>query len=155
MQVEQEFRELGDDHHTVLASYIVGFIHHQLGERELARDLYQVNLRRAREIHDIRVEARALAQGAVVLGELGQIQEALSLLEQAYAIDRKVGEAVQAALDMCRFARVLAAAGLTVIPVWLPVMLPVPVSVAVSERLPAVFKVALKEWLPASLLVKV
>jgi len=94
-----------------MASYIVAFVHHQLGERELARDLYEETLSRTRELHNIRVEARALAQFGVVLGELGEIPRALSMLEQAYAIDRKVGEAVQIALDMCRFARVLAAAG--------------------------------------------
>ena len=60
-----------------------------------------------------------------------------------------------AALPGALTVRVLAPAGLTVMPAWLPVMLPVLVSVAVTDWLPAVFRIALKEWLPASLLVKV
>ena len=43
---------------------------------------------------------------------------------------------------------VLAAAGLTVMPAWLPVMLDVTVSVAISDCVPAVFKVALNEPVP-------
>ena len=47
-------------------------------------------------------------------------------------------------------ARVLAAAGLTVMPAWVPVMLPVTVSVAVIDRLPAVLSVTLKVCVPWS-----
>jgi len=43
---------------------------------------------------------------------------------------------------------VLAAAALTVMPVWLPVMATVAVSVTVSDCVPAVFKVALNEPVP-------
>ena len=43
---------------------------------------------------------------------------------------------------------VLAVAGLTVMPVWLPVMVDVTESVAVSDCAPAVFKVAVKEPVP-------
>ncbi len=45
---------------------------------------------------------------------------------------------------------VLAAAGLTVMPDWLPVMPPLAVSVAVSDWVAAVFNVALKLCAPAS-----
>ena len=38
---------------------------------------------------------------------------------------------------------------------WLPVMLPVAVSVAVSDCVPVVFSVALKVWTPLSAAVKV
>ena len=44
--------------------------------------------------------------------------------------------------------RELAAAGLTVMPDWVPVMELVAVSVAVSDWLPAVFKVALNDPVP-------
>ena len=47
-------------------------------------------------------------------------------------------------------ARVLAAAGFTVIGVWVPVMLAVTVSVAVMLRAPAVFSVAEKVCAPLS-----
>ena len=48
-----------------------------------------------------------------------------------------------------------AAAGLTVMPAWVPVMLPVVVSVAVSDCVPVVFSVALKVCAPLSAAVKV
>jgi hypothetical protein len=51
--------------------------------------------------------------------------------------------------------RLLAAAGLTVMPRSLPVIVLVTVSVAVSERLPAVLRVALKVCTPWSAAVKV
>src|SRR5438105_881942 len=46
-------------------------------------------------------------------------------------------------------------AGLTVMPVWLPVMLPAAVSVAVSDWLPAVLSVALNLCTPPSVVVNV
>ena len=49
----------------------------------------------------------------------------------------------------------VAAAGVTVIPVWVPEMLVVAVSVAVSDCEPAVFRVALKVWTPWSAAVNV
>ena len=47
--------------------------------------------------------------------------------------------------------RVEAAAGVTVIAVWLPLIEPSAVSVALIDWSPAVLKVALKVWLPLSL----
>src|SRR3954464_3061357 len=52
-------------------------------------------------------------------------------------------------------ASLLAAAGATVIPVWLPVMLLVVVVVAVIAWVPAVFSVALKVCAPLSTAAKV
>ena len=49
----------------------------------------------------------------------------------------------------------LATAGLTVIPFCVPLMVPVTVSVAVIDWLPAVFNVALKVCAPASALTNV
>jgi hypothetical protein len=51
--------------------------------------------------------------------------------------------------------RVEVAAGVTVIAVWLPVIVPMLVSVAVIDCSPAVLSVALKVWTPASAPVKV
>ena len=50
--------------------------------------------------------------------------------------------------------RLPAAAGLTVMPFWLPVIVLVTVSVAVSAWLPAVLRVALRVWTPASAATK-
>ena len=51
--------------------------------------------------------------------------------------------------------KVVAAAGLTVMPLWVPVMVPVTVSVAVIDWVPAVLSVTEKTWVPASPPVKV
>ena len=51
--------------------------------------------------------------------------------------------------------RLLAAAGLTVMPFWPPLIVLVPVSAAVSAWLPAVLRVALRVWMPASAATKV
>ena len=50
---------------------------------------------------------------------------------------------------------VLAAAGLTTMPTWLPVKSGVVVSVTVSDCVPAVFSVTVKVWVPLSPAVKV
>ena len=52
-------------------------------------------------------------------------------------------------------AKVLAAAGVTVMPLCVPVMLPVTVSVAVIDRLPTVLSVTLKVCVPWSTTTKV
>ena len=49
---------------------------------------------------------------------------------------------------------VLAAAAVTLMPAWLPVIVAVVLSVAVSDWVPAVFKVMLKECAPLSALTK-
>ena len=51
--------------------------------------------------------------------------------------------------------RVAAPAGFTVMPLWMPVMDPVTVSVAVIDWVPAVLSVTEKTWVPASPPVKV
>ncbi len=51
--------------------------------------------------------------------------------------------------------RVVAAAGLTVMAPWVPVIVPVTVSVAVIDWVPAVFSVTEKVWIPSSPATKV
>ena len=51
--------------------------------------------------------------------------------------------------------RVVVGPTLTVMPLWVPVMVPVTVSVAVIDWVPAVFSVTEKTWVPASPPVKV
>ena len=52
-------------------------------------------------------------------------------------------------------ARLVAAAGTTKIPLWMPVIEPVTVSAAEMDRVPEVFKAAVKLFTPASLVVNV
>jgi predicted ATPase len=105
----QRFRELGDEHYTLLATHGLAFSYYALGDLDASRTLHEENLRRARETSNSRLEARSLAQLGVIAVKQGQIQDAFSMLERAYRIDREVGEAVQTALDLCRFAHALAA----------------------------------------------
>ena len=52
-------------------------------------------------------------------------------------------------------ARVVAEAAFTTMPLWVPVIVPVTVSVAVIDCVPAVLSVTEKTWTPASPPVKV
>ena len=106
----QGFERLGDDHFTVVLTHVLAWNTWQLGDLEAARSLHQENLRRTRASGNERWQARSLAQLAVIAAEEGRIDEAFSMLEEAYRIDRQMGEAVETALDICRFARTLAAA---------------------------------------------
>jgi tetratricopeptide (TPR) repeat protein len=107
----RRFRELGDEHYTLVATHGLAFTHYALGDLERSRELHEEELSLAQRTSNRRIEARALAQLGVIAVDQGRIQEAMSILDQAYRIDREVGEIVQATLDLCRFAHALAASG--------------------------------------------
>ena len=106
------FRELGDEHYALLATRALAWMCSELGERERYRALHEDNLRRARATGNGRMEARSLSSLAEFpLGEEGRFQDALSMLNEAYRIDRDGGYVADIALDLCHFAEVLAAEG--------------------------------------------
>jgi non-specific serine/threonine protein kinase len=103
------FRELGDEHYTLLATHGLAVAHYLLDELDVARDLHEQELRAARALGNLRIVARALAQLAVVAVDQGRVDDAFSMLEEAVRMDRDVGEMVELAVDLSRFARALAA----------------------------------------------
>jgi predicted ATPase/class 3 adenylate cyclase len=107
----REFRELGDEHYALLATRALAWMCEELGDRERAQALNEDNLRRARATGNGRMEARSLSSlAAFPLGE-GRFQDALSILNEAYRIDRDSGYVADIAMDLCHFAEVLAAEG--------------------------------------------
>src|SRR5207237_1372207 len=103
-----------DDAETLARSkalYNLSLLAFELGDKTRAADLHEQNLRQAREVANPRIEAvslTALADRKVLPGEL---QEALSMLHDAYLIVREVGDRVEAADILSRFASILASTG--------------------------------------------
>lgn len=105
------FRDLGDVHYTLLATWFLAWTWNELGERERARALGEENLRSARAAGNIRVEARSLGSLAMLAIDEGRVEDALRMLKTSSRIHRDLGDRFQIALDLCRFARAVAAAG--------------------------------------------
>lgn len=107
----RRFRELGDQHSSLLATRNLAWTYEELGDLEHARALYEDNLRRARATSNERMEASTLGALAEYAREEGRMQDALSMLRESLRIHRDVGDLLDTAVDLCRFAVVLACEG--------------------------------------------
>jgi len=105
----REFRELGDDHYVLVATRALAWMCLELGERERHRALHEDNLRLARAVGNVRMEARSLSVLADVPLEEGRIQDALSMMSEAYRLDRDGGYVADVASDLFGFAELLSA----------------------------------------------
>ncbi|MEX2644630.1 MAG: adenylate/guanylate cyclase domain-containing protein [Gaiellaceae bacterium] len=105
------FEELGDEHYAMLAKWLLAWMCRELGDRERARALAEENVGRARALGDERVEARSLGSLAMLAVDEGRLEDAVATLKEANRIHRALGDRFEIALDLCRFARALAAAG--------------------------------------------
>jgi predicted ATPase/class 3 adenylate cyclase len=105
------FQELGDEHLTMVATFNLAWMCEELGDKRRAADLHEQNLRQARELRNPRIEALSLTALADRKALPGEIQEALSMLHDAYLIVREVGDRVEAADILSRFASILASTG--------------------------------------------
>lgn len=105
------FFELGDEHSALLANRNLARISAELGDDARARALHEHNLRRARATGNVRIEASTLGDLATIaLGER-RIDDAISMLEESLSIHRRVGDRLDAAVDLCRFATALTSSG--------------------------------------------
>jgi predicted ATPase/DNA-binding SARP family transcriptional activator len=105
------FREHGDEHSALLASRNLAAIHADVGDVEHARALYEDNLRRARATHNDRLEASTLgALAMIALGD-GRVEDAASMLKSSLRIHDRLRDVLDTAVDLCRFASVLARQG--------------------------------------------
>jgi predicted ATPase len=102
------FRELGDEHSALLASRNLARTYDEAGDRERARALHEDNLLRARTMSNDRMEASALSELGEYAREEGQNQDARSMLRESLRIHSGVGDLLDTAVDLCRFAYVLA-----------------------------------------------
>jgi len=105
------FRELGDDHNTLIATRALAWMHEELGDVERYRALTEENLELARATGNQRMEARALKALAQFVLEEGRIGDALSMQREALRIDVAFGEFYGIALDLSGVAMTFAATG--------------------------------------------
>ena len=104
-------RELGDEHSALLASRNVAGISTELGDHARARALHEDNLRRARETGNVRIEASTLGHLSAIALDDGRLDDAIPLLAESLAMHRRVGDRLDAAVDLCRYAAALASSG--------------------------------------------
>jgi hypothetical protein len=105
------FQELGDEHLAMVATFNLAWMCEELGDKRRAADLHEQNLLQAREVANPRIEALSLTALADRKALPGEIREALSMLHDAYLIVREVGDRVEAADILSRFASILASTG--------------------------------------------
>jgi predicted ATPase/class 3 adenylate cyclase len=107
----QRFRELGDEHYTLLATLNLAWPCHMLGDRERARALYEDVVVRARATSDERMEAMSLERLAQIAVDDGLVPEAVSMLKDSLRIYRDLGSPAMIADGLTRLAWALAAEG--------------------------------------------
>ena len=105
------FRELGDEHSALLVSRNLASIYAYLGDDERAGVLYEDNLRRARATHNDRMEASTLGALALIALDEGRVEDAASMLKSSLRIHARLRDVLDTAVDLCRFASVLARTG--------------------------------------------
>ena len=107
----RRFRELGDEHYTLLAADGLAGVYDELGDVERARALLEENLARARAQSSRRIMALSLDQLASYARDEGRIEDALSMLKESLRILYDLGDRPGIAENLGRFARTLAVAG--------------------------------------------
>jgi non-specific serine/threonine protein kinase len=105
------FEEIGDRYYTLLAVRMLSWAYDELGELDRAHALKENVLEQARAAGYKHVQIHALETLAHDAGEKGNIAEATRLLEEAYELNRELGDRFREAVIVCRFARLLAFAG--------------------------------------------
>ena len=105
------FQDLGDEHLTMVATFNLAWMCEELGDKQRAAALHEQNLRHAREVGNPRIEALSLTALADRKALPGELKDALSMLYDAYLIVHEVGDRVEAADILSRFAALLASTG--------------------------------------------
>lgn len=104
-----EFEQLGDAHNALFVAVNLSGIQRELGDTARARLLDDQNLRRARELGNESMVALSLAGLAIAALDDGRGAEALAMLRETLAIDRRLGDLRRTLDDLCRLCRALAA----------------------------------------------
>jgi non-specific serine/threonine protein kinase len=105
------FEEVDDSYYVMLVNRMLSWAYEELGESDRAHTLKENVLEQARVAGYKHVQVHALESLAHAAGEKGNIAEATRLLEEAYELNRELGDRFREAVIVCRFARVLAFAG--------------------------------------------
>ena len=107
----ERFRELGDEHFTMIATTGFAWVVEELGDVERAKRLHEENLLQARARGNRRLEAYSLAQLAFFGRKEGRLDDAALMLKQSIRLIHDVGDRLELAIDLGRFAAVLANLG--------------------------------------------
>jgi predicted ATPase len=105
----REFDELGKDHIRGLVAVNLAWAYEELGEFELARELNENNLRRAEASGDDRVRFFSLSNLASYAERGGRPAEALSILQEAIRIIRRLDDSIHTSYALMRVASLIAA----------------------------------------------
>jgi predicted ATPase/class 3 adenylate cyclase len=107
----QLFAEAGDSFFALMTMRMLTWAYDGLGESDRAQGLMQDVLEQAREAGARHVEVHALESLAIDAALEARVEDAASLLEEAWKLNRGAGDRFREAVIVCRFARVLAHAG--------------------------------------------
>jgi predicted ATPase/class 3 adenylate cyclase len=107
----RQFRELGDQQYTLVATRMLAWMCYRLGDRERGRALHEDNLRRARALGNEHIEASTLGALAMIAVDQGRVDDAISMLKESHRIHRDLDDPIGIARGLCRVARVLASVG--------------------------------------------
>ena len=108
------FRELGDQHWEMQTSRRLAWSLEELGDIARAHEIHEDNLRRARDLGDVVIEARTLAVLASFHLDEGQVESAIPLLAESQRLQRgrtAIPDRYNSVINVCRFARALALKG--------------------------------------------
>jgi predicted ATPase len=105
------FRELGDEHYTLLATDGLAWMYFQLGDPERSRALHEDVLQQARAQSDEVVVAVQLFQLATFAFDEGRVQDALGMQKESLRINRDHSRPGGIVENLCHFANYLAAEG--------------------------------------------
>jgi predicted ATPase len=104
------YGELGDEHMLMVAIRSLAWASLELGDDERGRALHEQNLRRARALGNIRVEAITLGALSTYQIEDGRLDIALPMLLESHRLHEQVNDPMQTAFDIFRFAMFITAA---------------------------------------------
>ncbi|MBA3406868.1 MAG: hypothetical protein H0U06_02210 [Solirubrobacterales bacterium] len=111
-QVVAAYGELGEEHLALYARRLLAWTCAELGERARSRQLHEENLRRAREINNLVMQAGSLgAMSTMFAMPDGNLADAAAMLRQSLHIWRDLGNRQGLTLELSRCAEALRMAG--------------------------------------------
>jgi predicted ATPase len=101
------FAEVGDEHMVLIAVRSLAWACLALGEVERGRALHEENIRRAHALGNVRIEAVCLGALSTTYIEEGRLDIALPMLLESHRLHEQLGDPLQTAFDLFRFAMFL------------------------------------------------
>jgi predicted ATPase len=101
------FREVGDEHMVLITVRSLAWACLALGEVERGRTLHEENIRHAHALGNVRIEAVCLGALSTTYIEEGRLDAALPMLLESHRLHEQLGDPLQTAFDLFRFAMFL------------------------------------------------